>query len=496
MPDVSRILLLLLFSVICTSSQAFPQQPTDSRAGWPCVAGPEGKVRRARVEQGLLPSVVFAGEGRPAEVTQRMAGHRVPALSVAVIHQGRMDWSAAWGERWRGGPAVACNTLFQAGSLAKPVTVLAALRMKERGLIDLDADVNALLKSYHLPPGAQTEANPVTLRHLLRHTAGITPGGYDGYAQGQVLPSDLQTVNGTLPSNARKVEVQLAPGTALRYSGGGYTVAEIALQDRLGQPFERLMREWLLAPAGMRQADFTQPLPKAGKARAAHGHRSDGSEVPGAWHNHPEQAAAGLWATPSDMATFLIEIGKGYRGESRVFSAALVRELMSEPSEGHVYGFRLSSEGNQRFITHYGGTLGYRVGMTLNLDTGDGAVFMSNGDGGMDLGLEFLGAVSRTYGWPVFRELQVVRAVQPEATLRALAGRYVFAEQGWRISVVYEKDALTLVFPNGDRYAMAPVEGGPRDFIHPATRVRASFEGELSDPQLQLYGQTGRREAH
>lgn len=76
-----------------------------------------------------------------------------------------------------------------------------------------------------------------------------------------------------------------------------------------------------------------------------------------------------------------------------------------------------------------------------------------------------------------------------------MTGRYVFPEQDWKVSVVYENDALTLVFPNGDRYAMTPILGAPREFIHPDTAVRASFDGEGVDMRIQLYGQTGRRQA-
>jgi hypothetical protein len=111
-----------------------------------------------------------------------------------------------------------------------------------------------------------------------------------------------------------------------------------------------------------------------------------------------------------------------------------------------------------------------------------------------ETGEEFLGAVSREYGWPLFREVRVTRAPQPVELLRSLTGRYVFREQNWAVSVVYEANALTVVFPNGDRYALTPIRGAPRDFIHPASGVRVVFDGDGSDVRIQLYGQTGHRE--
>ena len=465
-----------------------------SEQRWKCFTASDAQARKQQIERDILPRVVFAGETEPVSVESRMSKYKTPALSVAVIHNGKLDWSAAWGQLQVDGAPAGCDSLFQAGSLAKPATLLAALRMKQKGLIDFDKNVDTYLSSYHLPPGHQTDANPVTFRNLFAHTSGITPGGYDGYAQGLPIPSDQQIVRAEAPGNSRKVEVLNSPNTSLAYSGGGYTLIEIALQDRLRKPFEQIMADWLIAPVGMRQADFTQPLPAAIHRHAARGYLADGRGVPGGWHNHPEQAAAGLWATASDLAAFLIEIRKGYMGTSKIFTRSSIREILAKPIDGHAYGFRLIGEGDQVFITHYGGTIGYRAGMTLNLRTGDGAVYLNNSDNGADLGGDFLSAVSRAYGWPVFRETQVKRAPQTVEVLRSLAGRYVFAEQNWKVSVVYESDALTLVFPNGDRYAMASILGTPREFIHPDSGVRASFDGQGTDITMKLYGQTGQRQ--
>ncbi len=488
---------ILSSSVACTSQMSTikDSKRSELQQHWNCYTASDAQARKQQVERDMLPRVMFAGETKPVSVESRMATYKTPALSVAVIHNGKLDWSAAWGRLQTDGTNADCGSLFQAGSIAKPVTLLAAMRMKTAGLIDFDKNIETYLSSYHLPAGRQTDANPVTFRNLLTHTAGVTPGGHVGYAQNQPIPTDQQTVRGEAPSNSRKVEVLDAPGASLAYSGGGYTIIEIALQDQLNKPFDQIMREWLLAPAGMKQGDFTMPLPTSSHPYTARGYQFDGTIVPGGWRNHPEQASAGLWATATDLATFLLEIRKGYVGKSNVFSQASVREMLAKPIDDHAYGFRLIGEGDQVFVTHYGGTVGYRAGMTLNLLTGDGAVYLTNSDNGANLGVEFFSAVSRAYNWPTFREVQVTRATQPVDVLQSLAGQYAFAELEWKVSVVYENQALTLLFPNGDRYAMAPVQGGRREFIHPDTAVRASFDGEGADLLLQLYGQTGRRES-
>jgi CubicO group peptidase (beta-lactamase class C family) len=494
----SAILLILAMLVACSARPTLDEaasasvQEDDPSPAPACFVAADAGERKRRITQQMLPNVVFDGETTAVDVAARMAEHRVPALSVAVIRGGQIDWTATWGNS-RDQTRADCSSLFQAGSLAKPATVMAVLRMAQLGRVDLDADVANYLERYRLPAGRQSATHPVTLRNLLMHTAGITPGGYEGYAQDAPLPDDVQTLRAEPPSNARKVEVLETPGTSLVYSGGGYTVAEVALEDLFDQPFDRLMREWLLDPLRMSAAEFALPLPQDRLDAVAQGHQADGQVVAGGWRLHPEQAAAGLWASATDLARLLVEMHRGWNGRSAVFAEDSLRELMARPFDGHAYGFRLIGEGDQVFLTHNGGTVGYRASMTLNLISGDGAVVLTNSDNGIELARELFASVAREQGWPVFRETHVTRRDQPQEVLAALAGRYAFAEQGWQVSLVFEQGTLTLVFPNGDRYALTPIEGEALEFIHAATGVRASFTGDETRRELLLYGQTGRR---
>lgn len=490
-----RRIATVLVSALLLSACAAPPAPPPAPFAVGCAQAAAAQPRRAAVEQGFLPTVVFADETRPASIAARMAEHRVPALSVAVIDAGALDWAAVYGRLSADGPAARCDTLFQAGSLAKPATVLAALRLERAGLIELDRDIATLLRSVQLPAGRQSASDPVTLRHLLTHTSGLTPGGYAGYAQGRAIPTLPEIVAGAPGTNSRKVEVLRKPGEQLQYSGGGYTVAQIALQDSQAQDFEPLMRRWLFEPVGMGRSTFALQRPDA---PVALGHLEGGRPVVGGWHHHPESAAAGLWSNASELAALLIEVWKGYHGRSAVFDPASIRaELLGAPNAGHAYGFRLVGEGAERFIVHYGGTTGYNAGMAINLTTGQGAVYLANAEAGRQLGHEFLMAVSRAYGWGQFRPTRVSRATVEAAALDGLAGRYRFAGAGASVGVERSEDLLTLVFPNGDRYALTPiVDAEPLQFIHASTGVRAGFErGADGVPQLQLYGDRARRES-
>jgi len=474
-------------------------------AGLPAQQAPEAQLcaqqagaaaRRTAVEQRMTLSVVFDGEAGLQTLSARMADQRVPGLGVAVIRAGEVDWSAVYGTRQVGGPTVSCDTLFQAGSLSKPATVLAALRLADAGRLDWDADVASLLRSVRLPAGQQSATNPVTLRKLFAHTAGITPGGYPGYAQGMAVPSAADIVTAAPGTNTPRAEVLAAPGAQLRYSGGGYTLAQLALQDTQGLAFEPLMQRWLFEPARLRTGTFALQAADA-RAPIAAGHGSGAAPLPGGWHQHPESAAAGLWSNANDLAALLVEVWKGYHGRSSVFKQASLRALLDAPPvEGHVYGFRLIGEGAGRMLVHYGGTAGYNAGMAINLQTGDGAVYLANAESGRVLGHELLMSVSRVYGWQAFRETRVRRARAEAAALEGLGGRYHFAAWNSRVVVEQAQAQLSLVFPNGDRYALTPIEAPePLQFIDAISGVRVGFQrGAEGVVTMQLYGGQGVRE--
>jgi len=106
-------------------------------------------------------------------------------------------------------------------------------------------------------------------------------------------------------------------GTLLRYSGGGTTVAQQAVVDVLRKPFPELMRDLVLAPIGLKNSTYEQPLPTSRMKQAATGHLSNGHAILGLWHIYPEMAAAGLWSTPSDLATLGIEVQMALKGDTR-----------------------------------------------------------------------------------------------------------------------------------------------------------------------------------
>jgi CubicO group peptidase (beta-lactamase class C family) len=331
---------------------------------------------------------------KPAEA---LANASVPGVSVAVVRDSKLAWAKGYGVKRAGGKdPIDANTMFQAASISKPVAAMAAMHMSQYGNFALDENVNAKLKSWKVPENAFTTDAKVTLRGLLSHSAGLTVHGFRGYAQGEGVPTTIQVLNGAPPANSKPVVVDTKPGTLWRYSGGGYTVLQQLLMDRMdGKSFPEIMAMTVLNKLGMQNSTYDQPLPPRFAMQAAHGHKKDGAVLPGEWHTYPEMAAAGLWTTPSDLAKVMIEMHKASRGEfNRVIEKKTALEML-RVQKGE-YGLGWAIKGSQDF-THGGSNEGFKC---LLYSTGrDGVIVMTNGDRGFDVIREIVKAVSVEYGW-------------------------------------------------------------------------------------------------
>ncbi len=222
----------------------------------------ESNSQISAVEQGLLPAIQVKGTPpKQYALMERMEHYKVPGLSIAVVKNGKIDWAKGYGiANSETGEEVNKNTLFQAGSISKPLAALAALKLVEEGKISLDEEVNSYLQGWKVPENKFTQKEKVTLRRLLTHTAGLTVPGFPGYQQSDSFPS-IETVlagKGHTPA----VLADTLPGSIWRYSGGGYTVMEKLVEDVSGQPFEEYMAKYILEPIGMKKSTFEQPLPE------------------------------------------------------------------------------------------------------------------------------------------------------------------------------------------------------------------------------------------
>ena len=395
-------------------------------------------ARIRAVENGLLPYVPV--HGLPGwNLQQRMKHHRVPGLSIAVIRNYQVEWAKAYG--WADTTArtlVTTNTLFSAGSISKLATAAAALALVQQGKLSLDAPINTYLKSWHLADNDFTRKRPVSLRLLLAHQGGTSQSAYFGFVPGTTpLPSVVDILSGQPQAETRPVVVNREPGTGFQYSGGGYLVAQLALMDATGQAFAPLADAVLFRPLNMRSTTFAQPLPPALAARAAWAY-SENSWFKGMPYVYPQQAPAGLYTTPTDLARLLIEVQQAYRGQGRVLTQASARAMLTPQADVSTGTYREQmglgafllqradkTDENSRYFEHTGVNAGFLAYALGSVTGGNGVVVMMNNNNGADeLGKEVRRAVARVYGWAGFLPEPIRPAAVPRQDLEAYAGRY------------------------------------------------------------------------
>ena len=401
----------------------------------------------AMVEQGLTPAVVLSGTPAPRRTIEaEMRRLNVPGVSVAVLHGGIIDWSKGYGVTRAGGAPVTPNTLFQAGSISKPIAALAALRLVQQHRLTLEGDVNTQLRGWKLPtpPGEH-----VTLRELLSHTAGTTVHGFPGYAAGVAVPSVDDVLAGRLPANTKPVVVDTKPGTIWRYSGGGYTVVQKLISDVTGRPFADVLRDEVLQPAGMTRSSFAQPLDAVSLTTAAWPHDGAGKPVPGGPHTYPELAAAGLWSTPSDMLRYAIAVRDSARGEKHsILAQPVATEMLTPGKGGWGLGLEVHPTPADRAFAHGGSNEGYENFLVAYTGSGDGVAVMTNGAQGAELGSEITRSVAAAYGWPSYHSIERASIPIPAAARAKLIGDYAIPELG-SFSITADGSGLAISLREG-----------------------------------------------
>src|SRR4051794_29170981 len=383
------------------------------------------------IRNGLLPSATIQGNPLPGmKLEDRMRYYHVPGVSIAFFDHGKVIWTRGYSVAdVQAGRPVTPETLFQAGSISKPIAALGALRLVEQGKLKLDANVNDELRSWKVPDNEFTAEQKVTLRRILSHSAGTTVHGYSGYNPGDPLPTTVQILEGAKPANSPAVRVDTVPGTAYRYSGGGMMILQLMMMDATGKDFPGLMHDLVLAPLGMSHSTYEQPLPRERDLTTAHGYTANGEGVPGGGHIVPEMAAGGFWSTPTDLALAAIELQNEYAGKShKVLSQPMAHEMLTRQKDNWGLGFELSKPEMTPRFDHFGVNAGFVSVLQAYRDGGSGIVIMTNGQDGERLITEILRAVAHEYNWPDFNPAEHILAKLDPAAVPRLAGTYVLPD--------------------------------------------------------------------
>jgi CubicO group peptidase (beta-lactamase class C family) len=437
------------------------------------TAVPSPDARIEQVENGLRAPVLLEGD-KTWSLAERMKHYGVNGVSIAVIRDSKIEWAKGYGladvEEKK---PVTADTLFQAGSISKPVAAMGALVLVQDGKMSLTADINTYLKSWKLPANEHTAKGPITLERLLSHTAGLTVHGFPGYAAGAPVPTVPQVLDGAPPANTAPVRVDLDPGTQYRYSGGGYTIVQLAMTDVTEQPFPALMQRLVLGPLGMKQSTYDQPLPAALLPAAAAGYGEDGKPVEGKRHVYPEMAAAGLWTTASDLARFAIGVQRMEKDGKGPLTKRTMDNMLTPRLDGYALGFGIRDEGDSRYFEHGGADEGFQAQLIANSRRGYGAVIMTNSNSGWRLIPEVIRAIAAEYYWEGYQiEAMPVAKLGPEE-LAILAGRYRL-DADTVLIVTASGSGLDVKVPLGHEFVLVPVS--KRAFVRRDEENRYAFE--------------------
>lgn len=328
-----------------------------------------------------------AGDARAfarAAVTQADAA-RSGNFALVLMEDGRVSAShfSSIGEPVDG------DTLFQVASLSKWVTAFGVMTLVESGKLDLDAPVSTYLTRWSLP-ASEFDNRKVTVRRLLSHTAGLTDGlGYGGFPPGrsvQTIEQSLTAAADASPGRDGIVRVGLEPGSRFEYSGGGYTLLQLVIEEVSGQPFDAYMKRAVLKPLGMTRSTFDIDTAPPGNVAASYD--ADGQRA--TLYRFTGLAAASLYTSAADMTRFLQAHLPGPNGEppGRGVLKPETLEAMRRP-EARQMGADIWGLGTMLYAPNNAG--GFVIGhdgnnepeintaARIDPDTGDGIVVLETG---------------------------------------------------------------------------------------------------------------------
>jgi CubicO group peptidase (beta-lactamase class C family) len=444
----SPFLLVFLVFIGCnTEDRINSKSKTADNPSYPSDI--ETKIEK--VKNNLQVETAINGVYDTKSLAEQMEYYHTPGVSIAVINDGKIEWARGFGKRdLEENTPVDIHTLFEAGSVSKPVFALAVMHLKQEGILELDKDVSEYLKSWKVPKRGNWQPK-ITLRQLLSHTAGLTVHGFPGYLNTEPVPTIPEILDGSPPANTPAVLVNILPGTDFRYSGGGVTVAQLTVMDILNQPFPEILKKELFNPLKLTYSTYQQPLPSKFKSIASTAYPYKSIPIKGRFHIYPEMAAAGLWTNPSELATILIEVQKSIKGESILFKKEIIEEMLTPQKvfEQVGIGFFLEGKGDSIRFGHGGWDEGFVTQATAYKNIGKGAVIMVNSNEGNPLLNEIMRSIAMFYDWPDYMPSQTNYIKMDKDKIKSYAGIYRDPKNN-ELIIKTLQDSAFLIYQNQD----------------------------------------------
>ncbi len=406
------------------------------------------------VENNITGNVILNNE-KTRTIEEQMKLYNVKGMSIAVIKDHKIAWAKAygWADEAEKRP-MTTETLFEPGSISKSLNAVGILKLAQDKKVDLYTDVNQYLTSWKFPYDSVSKGKKITLAEILSHNAGLTVHGFPGHNRNSDIPTVIQVLDGKSPAVTPAVRSEFEPGLKFQYSGGGTTISQLLLTDITGKAYDQWMYENVLKPIGMTHSSYAFPNSKSDLSKYSSAYYPDGSPVLNKFRLYPEQAAAGLWMTPSDLCQYIIDMQLAYKGgKSKVLNPEMVKLHLSPYNGGPAaMGTFIMDLDGATYFEHGAGNDGFCGQFYASLDEGYGVVIFLNTEEGSLL-YDVISSVAKAYNWKNFyhepqkKDLGNGPVVVPDPILEKYKGIYLFDEGQW--ASVEEKNGEISFYTDG-----------------------------------------------
>lgn len=322
------------------------------------------------------------------KIPQLLNDFIVPGTAIAIIENGEIILQKGYGySNIETETKITTKTGFNIGSISKTVAAWGVMKLVQEGKIDLDAPAEKYLTRWHLPE-SKFDSNKVTIRRLLSHTAGLSLHGYPGWSPKDKLPTIEESLDGKNNGPGR-VEIIMDPGTKWKYSGGGFSMLQLIIEEVTGQKFENYLQAEILNPLGMTNSSYT--IDDKIMSSSSQEHNNFGEVID--FELFTAQAAAGLHTTIEDFTIFAqasLYAGKKNKKSQKILSAKILENMMvpSPASNGRYgLGYQVDSiQGTSMTLRGHGGAnTGWHAFLRVNTTTNDGFIMVTNGGAGHNI---------------------------------------------------------------------------------------------------------------
>jgi CubicO group peptidase (beta-lactamase class C family) len=312
-----------------------------------------------------------------------LGSNQVPGAVVSYIKNGEVAWTKAFGlADLRTSAPMRPDMVFNHGSDGKVMTAWAMMRLVDAGKVELDAPANRYLKRWQIR-STKFDPNGVTPRRLISHTAGLTVRGFKDYEKGAPLPTLVEVLEGK-NQNDGAVIIKWEPGTTNVYSGGGFVIAQMIIEDVSGEPFAEFMRREVAKPLGLSSLEWVW-TPRL-ESRAPTPYNWEQKEV--GYRQLASQAIGSEICTVPDFARFVAAAVAGPHNEppgrgvlkQETVSSMLQTQPKVERSGGLGYGVGYLKD--EKFLSHAGGNPGWHAFFLISVDRREGFVIANNSSRG------------------------------------------------------------------------------------------------------------------